>query len=199
MSSAACKRIISRDMKEIHKMKLNTQGIFIHFDEENIRKAKAVIIGPKESLYENGALFFTIEFPSNYPYSPPKLGYISTSKIRIHPNLYTGSQSNQYTGKVCLSILNTWSGPKWKPIMHIGSVLLTIQSLLDNMPIYHEPGYELEDKNSIRNKSYNEIVRYNTYKTLIYENLFLENLYLEIFKEDIQKHIQDNIQDILHK
>ena len=42
-------------------------------------------------------------------------------------------------------------------------------------------------------------MRYNTYKTLIYENLFLENLYLEIFKEDIQKHIQDNIQDILHK
>ena len=43
-------------------------------------------------------------------------------------------------GKVCLSILGTWSGPKWTSIMDITTVLLTLQSLLDENPLHHEPG-----------------------------------------------------------
>ena len=35
------------------------------------------------------------------------------------------------SGKVCLSILGTWSGPSWTHTMDITIVLLTIQSLLD--------------------------------------------------------------------
>ena len=40
-------------------------------------------------------------------------------------------------GKVCLSILGTWAGPKWTSIMDITTVLLTIQSLLDKNPLHH--------------------------------------------------------------
>ena len=71
--------------------------------------------------------FFTIEFPSNYPHIPPTLKYISRSKVRIHPNIYV-------SGKVCLSILNTWKGPSWTSSMDISCVLLSLQSLLNNEP-----------------------------------------------------------------
>ena len=101
----ALKRILNKDMKEIKKMNLEDQGIYIKFNEENMFEARAIIIGPKDTPYENGILYFVINFPKNYPFSPPKINYLSQSKYRIHPNLYIGSPSNNYLGKVCLSII----------------------------------------------------------------------------------------------
>ena len=112
-------------------MKLNELGIHIEFNEDDMLKARAIIMGPKDTPYENGILYFIIEFPNNYPFSPPKIGYLSSSRHRIHPNLYVGSHKSGF-GKVCLSILGTWSGPGWTTIMDISTVLLSIQSLLDN-------------------------------------------------------------------
>jgi ubiquitin-protein ligase len=198
MPNATCKRIMTKDMKEISRMNLSELGIHIHFDESNIQSAKAMIIGPKDTPYENGVLFFKITFPHNYPYSPPKVEYVSPSTIRIHPNLYVGNLGNNYLGKVCLSILNTWSGPKWTSIMHIGSVLITIQSLLDNSPIHHEPGFEKEMKTSQRFINYNEIIKYDTFKTLIIKNCYMENEYLTVFKEEITEHISKNSESIIN-
>ena len=168
MSNQVIKRIATRDMKEINNMNLNELGIYVHFNEENITEAYALIIGPPDTPFENGVLYFKIDFPNNYPFSPPKVQYYSTSKCRIHPNLYVGRSHNNFLGKVCLSIINTWSGPKWTSIMHIGSVLLSIQSLLDANPLHNEPGFENE--NSKRNDIYNEIVQYDTFRHLIYKN-----------------------------
>ena len=62
---AALKRIINIDMKRVEEANLNEQGIFIEFDEKDMFRAKAMIIGPKDTIYENAYLFFTIEFPKN--------------------------------------------------------------------------------------------------------------------------------------
>ena len=86
MPPASIKRIISRDMKSIKESKLSESGIFIEFNELDITEAYAMIIGPKDTCYENGLLYFKINFPSNYPYSPPKVLYLSRGSIRIHPN-----------------------------------------------------------------------------------------------------------------
>lgn len=58
---------------------------------------------------------------------------------RINPNLYN-------SGKVCLSLLNTWSGSgqeKWIPKQStILQVLVSIQGLiLNSEPYFNEPGY----------------------------------------------------------
>ena len=87
-------------------MNLSELGIHIQFDEEDIMKASAIIIGPKDTPYENGILYFIIEFPRNYPFSPPKIGYLSHSRYRIHPNLYVGKSHANFVGKVCLSAIN---------------------------------------------------------------------------------------------
>ena len=197
MSNQVIKRIATRDMKEINNMNLNELGIYVHFNEENITEAYALIIGPPDTPFENGVLYFKIDFPNNYPFSPPKVQYYSTSKCRIHPNLYVGRSHNNFLGKVCLSVINTWSGPKWTSIMHIGSVLLSIQSLLDANPLHNEPGFENE--NSKRNDIYNEIVQYDTFRHLIYKNCSDIPTNFKIFESVIGEHLKKNKDDILEK
>jgi ubiquitin-conjugating enzyme E2 Z len=57
--------------------------------------------------------------------------------VRFNPNLYR-------EGKVYLSILGTWEGPAWTTINTISTVLLSIQSLMNQNPYYNEPGYQKE-------------------------------------------------------
>ena len=189
----AIKRILNKDIKEIAKINLNSLGIYIQFNEDNFLNAKAMIVGPKDSLYEGGFLFFNIHFPKNYPFSPPDITYVSRNRIRIHPNLYVGNGTNGF-GKVCLSILGTWSGPKWTSIMDITTVLLTIQSLLDNNPLHHEPGQE---KNvSTMNTLYNEVIKYESIQTLTIKNLVDTPEGFNIFLDDMKKELTKYNKDI---
>ena len=197
MSKDAIKRIVNKDLKEIHKMELDKLGIHIEFNEDNMLKARAIIIGPEDTPYENGLLYFIIEFPINYPFSPPKIGYLSSSRYRIHPNLYVGRSHDNFVGKVCLSSINTWSGPKWTTVMHIGSILLSIQSLLCNNPLHNEPGFENEKGE--RNDLYNTIVEYDTYNHLILKNGFEIHPMFESFKPVIYDHLLKNKDIILKK
>ena len=186
--SSAVKRIMKVDIKKVHEKDLNEQGIFIEFKEDNIMEAVAMIIGPQDSVYQDGVLFFKITFPPDYPFNPPKLSYISRGSIRIHPNLYTGYAKDNYLGKVCLSILGTWSGPPWTTIMDISCVLQSIQSLLDSNPLDNEPGFS--GKVTENHKKYRECVSYERYRTLIYKNIFDIPEEFNCFHEIINKHYQ---------
>jgi len=197
MSKDAIKRILNKDIKEIQKMRLDDLGIHIEFDEENMLRARAIIMGPEDTPYENGILYFIIEFPNNYPFSPPKIGYLSSSRYRIHPNLYVGKSHDNFVGKVCLSSINTWSGPKWTTVMHIGSILLSIQSLLCNNPLHNEPGFEGEV--SERNDLYNRIVEYDTYNHLIRKNGFEIHPLFIYFKPIIDNHFLKKMDKILNQ
>ena len=190
---AALKRIMNIDIKRIQEAKLNEQGIFIEFNEDNILNAKAMIIGPKDTIYDNAYLFFMIEFPKKYPYEPPIITYKSQNRIRIHPNIYVN-------GKVCLSILGTWSGPSWTSAMDIVNVLITIQSLLDNNPLCNEPGYENISPTKIHiHNDYNMVIEYNTYNSLILGRLNTDFKDFNIFKKDMNEYFQKNKGNIIKK
>ena len=156
-----------------------------------------MIIGPPNTPFENGILFFLIEFPTNYPYSPPKISYFSNSRYRIHPNLYVGKSKDNYFGKVCLSIINTWSGPQWTTVMHIGSILLSIQSLLCENPLHNEPGFENETGE--RNDNYNRVVMYDTFQNLILSHGFRIPEEFNIFKNEIMNHLMEKKDTIKSK
>ena len=182
------KRIISKDMKSIKENKLAENGIHVIFNEEDITEAFAMIIGPKDSCYEDGILYFKINFPTQYPHTPPKVQYLSRGSIRIHPNLYRGRRQEDYLGKVCLSLLGTWAGPGWTSIMDITSILLTIQSLLTNDPITKEPGYT--NSTGELNDRYNTCVEYETLRTLLLKNILDIPQGLEEFKPVILEHLK---------
>ena len=142
--------IFKKQMKE-----LNDCGIFCQFDDENLLKAKAMVIGPEDTPYENGFYFLDILFPKDYPLNPPKVTFMNQdSRCRFNPNLYKN-------GKVCVSILGTWSGPGWTSCLNICSVLLSVQSLLNSKPIQNEPGWENE--NGQKNEDYNNVVEFYNY------------------------------------
>jgi len=192
----AIKRIVNKDIKSIEHNKLNEQGIYIEFNEENMLQARAMIVGPKDSLYEDGYLFFYINFPKNYPFSPPDVAYVPVNKIRIHPNLYAGSHKSGY-GKVCLSILGTWSGPQWTTIMDISTVLLSLQSILDNDPLLNEPGFNkqnIHQKNIINN--YNEVIYYENINSLLMKNYSNIPEDFLIFKDIMVEHLNKNYMDV---
>tara|TARA_B100000900_G_C20519482_1_gene691555 strand:- start:85 stop:801 length:717 start_codon:yes stop_codon:yes gene_type:complete len=197
MPSAAVKRILSKDMKAIQRNELNKNGIYIEFNEDDITEAYAMIIGPEGSCYEDGFLYFKINFPSNYPYSPPIVLYLSRGSIRIHPNLYTGRAQENFLGKVCLSLLGTWSGPQWTTIMDITSILLSIQSLLTDDPIKQEPGYG--NSSGSLNIRYNACINYETLRTLILKNSFDPPTKYECFQETIKNHLDTNKERIVKK
>ena len=195
MSSSCLKRISRIDMMSVERRNLNEQGIFIEFNEEDITEAVAMVIAPKDSVYKNGILYFKIKFPTDYPFNPPKVNYISRGSIRIHPNLYTGSSRDDYLGKVCLSILGTWSGPQWSTIMDIGTVMISVQSLLDNNPLDNEPGFS--GKVTKNHLLYKDCIIYEKYRTLINKNIFTIPDELSCFKEHIQGHYKTNRDDIM--
>ena len=81
--------------------------------------------------------------------------------------------------------------------MHLGSILLSIQSLLDQNPLRNEPGFEKET--GIRNDTYNQVVEYDTFQNLILNNaLKVHPGFLE-FKGLINKHIQKEKETIKKK
>lgn len=82
----------------------------------NLYQWNATIMGPGDSPYQGGVFQLSIHFPTDYPFKPPKVQFVT--KI-FHPNI---SQN----GSICLDILKD----QWSPALTIGKVLLSISSLL---------------------------------------------------------------------
>lgn len=162
-------------------------GIYLYVDKKNIMKQYAMIVGPEGTPYFGGFFFFEISYPEDYPKNSPEVKFMTIdNKTRFNPNLYEG-------GKVCLSILGTWSGPSWTPVMNIRLVLISIRSLLSQYPIQNEPGYENTKPTDIMSIEYNQFIIYNTYRLAII-NVLKQNFskFYDFFEEDIKKEFEKN-------
>ena len=123
------------DITEIQKEIYISQGIHYVVDEKDANKGYACIFGPEGTPYEDCPMLYSFIMLSTYPFDPPVVRFQTCDgSTRFHPNMYVD-------GKVCLSILHTWEGPKWASTMRLSTVLITIQSLMDTQPLRHEPGY----------------------------------------------------------
>lgn len=107
---------------------------------ESIYNFFVILKGNKDTPYENIPFVFKFEITEQYPFDPPNVTYIGFTKQKIHPNLYLN-------GRVCLSLLGTYIGPNsveinkkgWTPIQNLTSIIMSIQSLLDEQPLFYEP------------------------------------------------------------
>ncbi|KAG8364941.1 hypothetical protein BUALT_Bualt18G0051000 [Buddleja alternifolia] len=167
--------------------------IFVRVYESRMDLLRAVIVGAEGTPYHDGLFFFDVFFPSSYPNVPPHVHYHSGG-LRINPNLYN-------CGKVCLSLLNTWSGSqkeKWIPgVSTMLQVLVSIQGLILNAkPYFNEPGYaNLSGSVSGEKRAleYNERTFMHSLQTMVY-NMRRPPKYFEDF---VVGHFCKHARDIL--
>jgi len=182
-----------RDIKEAIKDSLKEQGIWYAPETSNFLIGKAMIRGPSGTPYADCLLFFSFEFPQDYPFTPPKVTFLTgDGRTRMHPNLYV-------QGKVCLSILGTYAGPSWSANMTLETILLNLQSLLDENPLANEPAFtngKLEDP---RHKAYADAIEHQMIGCMasMFSNIHAKKYgHWEPFLDEImslQKELIDNL------
>ncbi|XP_018420194.1 PREDICTED: ubiquitin-conjugating enzyme E2 Z [Nanorana parkeri] len=162
-ASAQCVLRIKRDIMSIYKEP--PPGMFVVPDPHDMTKIHALITGPFDTPYEGGFFLFLFRCPPDYPIHPPRVKLMTTGNntVRFNPNFYRN-------GKVCLSILGTWTGPAWSPAQSLSSVLISIQSLMTENPYHNEPGFE-QERHSGDSKNYNECIRHETIRVAVCDML----------------------------
>ena len=107
-----------RIQKELEDLRANPLDVCSAgpINDANLFVWEATLMGPKDSPYEGGLFSLVIDFPTNYPFKPPKV--VFKTKV-FHPNI--NSQ-----GGICLDILKD----QWSPALSVAKVLLSISSLL---------------------------------------------------------------------
>ena len=190
-------RCVKRIMLDIKEIQSDPDPSFFYIpDETNALKGHAIIIGREGTPYAHGFYLFEFVFPTNYPFSPPVVTFLNgDGRTRFNPNLYV-------SGKVCLSILNTWSGEKWSACQSIRSVLLSISILiLNEEPFLNEPGIA---RTHCSFKPYHQLLEYKNIEVCILKYLRLEQVptvfqsYHPMFVSYFVKHY-DQIIDVLKK
>lgn len=102
---------------ELKRLNSLHPSILIEVPDENcIFNWNATINGPADSPYEGGKWKLDLNFPTDYPFKPPNVKFIT--KI-YHPNI-------SLRGTVCLDLLSE----AWSPAITVDKLLLSIISLL---------------------------------------------------------------------
>ncbi|RYP40926.1 hypothetical protein DL767_001407 [Monosporascus sp. MG133] len=131
------------------------EGIFVRHGSSRLDMMKVLIVGPRGTPYEYGFFEFDLFCTMDYPNVPPMMRFTTTNqgRTRFNPNLYED-------GKICLSLLGTWSGEQWnREKSRILQLLVSIQSMiLCEQPWYNEPGRE-RFPNAAMSNQYNDEVR----------------------------------------
>ncbi|CAE6495755.1 unnamed protein product [Rhizoctonia solani] len=117
-------------------------SILVRAYEDRSDLMRCLIVGPQNTPYEDAPFVIDWFLDSSFPQTPPQAHFLSwtNGNGRVNPNLYE-------EGKVCLSILGTWSGDKNESWSAARSSLLqafvSIQGLvLVKEPWFCEPAYD---------------------------------------------------------
>ncbi|KEF60832.1 uncharacterized protein A1O9_02394 [Exophiala aquamarina CBS 119918] len=116
--------------------------IYVRTYESRLDLLRCLIIGPRDTPYENAPFLIDLYLPERFPTDPPLAHFHSwTSGLgRINPNLYE-------EGKICLSLLGTWASKhdceKWSEKATLLQLLVSLQGLVFvKKPFYNEAGFE---------------------------------------------------------
>lgn len=174
-------KFIKHKLKNIEELKSEKELYRVYFDDANINELIVYLKCPEDSVYSCTFIKLKLDI-TDFPINPPKVTFVNYSdNIRIHPNLYS-------CGKVCLSILNTFNGPSWNPITTLHTLLVTIQTILDNQPMIHEPGRQ-DDPN------YTSFVRYCSFNVLLLD--YFKHETIDTLKEFLIENTKQNHKKIL--
>ena len=111
-TGGAVKRVL-REYDAVCKAAPEGWRIFVSAD--NVLRWKAVLDG-LPAPYDDGAWLLTIEFPDNYPFSPPRVRFVTPT---FHCNV-------SVDGMICLDVLQHG----WSPAQGIAAVLGAVHELM---------------------------------------------------------------------
>ena len=197
----AMKRIV-KDLQLLEKNKqdLNNSGIFWHADENDLHNISLLIIPNHKcdiddqelkSPYTGGFFLFKLQIPEDFPIHPPHIEfYPKQNMCRLHPNYYEN-------GKVCLSIINTWSTPDWTPSTSIMALANILEERLNERSVCFEPSRTMETPENI--KKFNECVEYAVFKVAVLDVLLQKYADYKIFKTQIQTYWIANKQKYIER
>lgn len=106
---------IQRELKDF--ISSPPPGLSVKISGKNVRLWIVSLTMPENTIYSGEIYKLRIQFPANYPTSPPSV-YFLTPTPR-HEHVYTN-------GDICLSLL----GKDWRPIMTAQSLAQAIMSIL---------------------------------------------------------------------
>ena len=123
---SACKLDLIRKSMN-HLDKIQTELKDLKLDTDSACKLDSVgnstnqligqIVGPTGTPYEGGTYQLSFDIPTDYPFSPPKVKFIT--KV-WHPNV------SSVTGAICLDVLKD----NWSSTLTLQSVMLSVQALM---------------------------------------------------------------------
>jgi len=118
MSSSALKRIM-RELKELTTdAPFEEERCTVLTKNDDYFAWQATLTGPPGTPYEEGLFFLDVDFPTDYPFKPPKLRF--TTSI-FHMNISD-------KGEICLDIIKD----KWSPGFSIKKVLQDVMTLVEH-------------------------------------------------------------------
>ncbi|KAI8435762.1 hypothetical protein MSG28_003996 [Choristoneura fumiferana] len=163
-------------------------GVWVRGFEDRIDLLSLMIAGPTKTPYEGGLFVFDVQLGGEYPRAPPLCHYHSYCTDRLNPNLYED-------GKVCVSLLGTWSGrgvEVWGKDSSLLQVIVSLQGLILNAePYFNEAGYEKQkgtQQGKENSRMYNEMVLLKLVQSM---TKMLSNP-PEPFREEILQHLRAN-------
>ncbi|KAK6311489.1 hypothetical protein J4Q44_G00171530 [Coregonus suidteri] len=162
-TSQQCILRIKRDIMSIYKEP--PPGMFVVPDPHDMTKDSCPHHRTFRHALRGRLLPLSVPLPPGLPH-PPSTGqahHHRQNTVRFNPNFYRN-------GKICLSILGTWTGPAWSPAQSISSVLISIQSLMTENPYHNEPGFE-QERHPGDSKNYNECIRHETMRVAVCDML----------------------------
>ena len=192
------KRIL-KEIKDIQEIPIDpdnsvyeaSPGCYVWINDADMTNHKIMIIGPKDTPYEHGFYMFNFTYHTNHPFEAPQVTFLTTDgTVRFNPNLYSN-------GKVCLSILGTWSGPAWEPTMSLRVVCEYLRSILNEKPIQNEPGFDHCVDNQCT--MYNYYVTSENYYQAIFKNVSNLCGSLSVFNNTINLKFIENFSQIINK
>ncbi|XP_034940517.1 (E3-independent) E2 ubiquitin-conjugating enzyme UBE2O [Chelonus insularis] len=184
-------RTVSKELKLLRSSL--PPGVWVKGYEDRIDLYSVMFCGPEKTPYEDGLFLFDFQLSADYPAAPPLCHYISYCSDRLNPNLYED-------GKVCVSLLGTWSGrgtEVWTSSSTLLQVIVSIQGLiLVAEPYFNEAGFEKQkgsQQGRENSRMYNEMVVLK----LVQAQTKLLQYPPSVFKDAIIRHFKKNAQKLL--
>jgi len=125
---------LQRELKDLMNDPVNDY-CKVELERDNIFEWTVYIVGPPATDYEGGIFKTQLNFPPDYPMSPPAMKFMSEF---WHPNVYPD-------GRVCVSILHTpdpmnpdENGQNWTPAQSSYTIIVSVISMLSD-PNFSSP------------------------------------------------------------